>query len=419
MYEKVEQFEEIVRKRFGLQQHLLYDYGIFKKDGRLPLEQTHVLSLEFFPPGEFERIEDSNPDGTAVIDIDVYSGEVLSMLYVSGVRTGTPILLPNEDEVKRWVLEAQPTKDMLPLQVQKSECNLYMLQTYVDGIPLSPGGLIEVKVNERQELTSYAKFGSFPPSAMVQKEDYQLKLDEHMKHQAAEQVSLVQIPSVKNKEWVAAYVFDEVYVHNDGQNTSDYLMDVRTSVPVHKKMMWDEPLEEEFKEGVLFKSEILKKGWPAEKPHPLKIVFTENELKRVEEATREFLRRAYPYDSGKWELGRVHMDKEYVIAHLHRANDNRLIKRKLAVYIDCVTYKAINYMDSQLFLSMYNDLKPSKEAKINGVHAFEQLWDCATLEPWYVYNPKSNTYEICGKLDCEYGIRADNGERVTVNDLFL
>ena len=39
------------------------------------------------------------------------------------------------------------------------------------------------------------------------------------------------------------------------------------------------------------------------------------------------------------------------------------------------------------------------------------------LKPYYVYDFEHKQYVLCGKIDCQYGVNAGNGEVISLDDL--
>lgn len=66
---------------------------------------------------------------------------------------------------------------------------------------------------------------------------------------------------------------------------------------------------------------------------------------------------------------------------------------------------------------MYMELKEVDEIKVTKEKAFEQLKDFIQLTPYYVYDFEEGYYVLCGKLDCQYAVKACNGEIVELSEL--
>src|SRR5699024_1194513 len=125
-----------------------------------------------------------------------------------------------------------------------------------------------------------------------------------------------------------------------------------------------------------------------------------------------------PNESGKWRLQLFYRENNYIVAVVrHLENTNLVFRRKLTVYIDQYTFEVINLIDNQVMLDIVNDYSQAQHPKVTQKEAFEQLRDYLTLEPVYVFQPSTERYILCGKLDCQYGVDAITGKIVHLDKL--
>ena len=89
----------------------------------------------------------------------------------------------------------------------------------------------------------------------------------------------------------------------------------------------------------------------------------------------------------------------------------------MKLFIDAETYQVLNYMDNKSFLEMYMELEEAEEIKVAKEEAFEKLKDFIELTPYYVFDFEQGYYVLCGKLDCQYAVKANNGEVIELNEL--
>ena len=136
------------------------------------------------------------------------------------------------------------------------------------------------------------------------------------------------------------------------------------------------------------------------------------------DSSQEFLRQEYPNDTGKWILKTLHRDKGYIHAILRtNKQDNRVFQRKLMIMIDAKSLQVVNYMDNKPMLEVFDQFQAPEKVTINKEEAYEKLKELFELKPYYVYDFEQKQYVLCGKLDCQYGVNASNGEVIALDDL--
>lgn len=130
------------------------------------------------------------------------------------------------------------------------------------------------------------------------------------------------------------------------------------------------------------------------------------------------MRQEYPNDTGKWKLKTLHREMEYIHAIL-RANkqDNRVFQRKLTIIIDAKSFQVLNYIDNQMMLEMFDEFQASDEISITKDEAYKKIKPLLELEQCYVYDFDEERYILCGKLDCQHGVDASNGEVIALDDI--
>lgn len=133
-----------------------------------------------------------------------------------------------------------------------------------------------------------------------------------------------------------------------------------------------------------------------------------------------FFSQEYRNDSGLWVLKSLYRDKGYIHATLiAKEQQERVFKRKLKLFIDSMTFQVLNYMDNKPFLKAYMELTDAEEIKVTREEAFEKLKlkDLLELTPYYVYDFEQDNYVLCGRLDCQFAVKANNGEVVELSEL--
>ncbi|KKI89040.1 hypothetical protein WQ54_27825 [Bacillus sp. SA1-12] len=85
--------------------------------------------------------------------------------------------------------------------------------------------------------------------------------------------------------------------------------------------------------------------------------------------------------------------------------------------IDADSLQAVNYIDNKSMLEIFDQFQVPDNITIKKEEAYEKVKGLLELKPYYVYDFKRKQYVLCGKLDCQYGVDASNGEVIVLTDL--
>ncbi|MCE3023145.1 glutamine synthetase, partial [Staphylococcus pasteuri] len=80
-----------------------------------------------------------------------------------------------------------------------------IFQACFHGIPASPSGYIEVKLDDVGRLLFFSISGSFPSNDLVEAIDYTLTFDHDVKQVAHKHLKLLELPSSKQEKWLSMY----------------------------------------------------------------------------------------------------------------------------------------------------------------------------------------------------------------------
>ena len=381
--------------------------------------------MEWFPNHVQDYYnDDTNPDGTAVIEVDVHSKQFLSAIFVKGktfAEHGIQFSNPTEEKIIKWIEQETGLRYSKQFELYKKENGELHFRECFDGIVVSPTGLIEVNVDENGKLTLFTIHGKFSSADLVKKEEYTLSFDK-VEQIAKEQLKLVEFPSFKQEQIIPIYTVDELYIANNNLETIhfDHFTEVRTVVPVNKILTWEEPIRELFvRKETNWIAEVSAEQAFSGEPSPDIYPITAMEKEKCIQAVRRFLQQNYWDESGLWLLKTLHRERGYIYATLGTPKfDNRLFKRKLIVIIDEENFEFINYMDNKSLMAIYDRFPQLDTAvTISKEEAYEKLKEYYSLEPCYVFNEKLKQYILCGKLDCSYALNAANGEILQLEDM--
>lgn len=415
MDRRIKDLVDYTRDTYSLTRYDLHQWDI-RRSMTIFNETVYTLNMVWFPNHIKNWNEECNPDGTAYIEIDIHSKKLKSIMLVKEISYIDSIKfnLHNRDEIINWIEKETGLNDGKQFEFWKEEDRTLYFKGCIDGLAVSPSGYIELKLDEEGRPTFFSVIGQFPSKKLVKQETYALSLDK-IEEWAKKQLKLIEFPVIHEKKLVPAFAIEEVYIKNDGSSTLPYEFFANENVrfPIDKVIEWDHPNQSTFcrKEVSFVKHVTPEQAFRCE-PHPDLQPITEEEIQTCIRATQKFLSQEYANDSGKWVLKSLHRDHGYIYATLRTPEQKvRLFGRKMVLFIDSKTYDVLDYMDNESFLNdRYMEIKEAEQIEIAKEEAFAKLKDYIQLTPTYVYDFKQGCYVLCGKLDCDFAVKADHGE---------
>ncbi|MBB6447970.1 hypothetical protein [Bacillus benzoevorans] len=423
MDRRIQELIDFTKIKFGLENYYLQRHQ-FERSVNIFNETVYIFCMEWFPNHVTEQEDDGlNPEGTAVIEINVKSRKFERAIFVSGesyAEAGITFSNLKTEDVIKWVEGETGLTYGKQFQLETEGEGELHFKECIDGVAVSPSGFIDVEFNQEGKLTSFSVHGQFPSKEMIKEETYSLLL-ESVEHLAKEQLQLIEFPSKKLKQWIPAYGLEEIYITNDRTLTIPYefIVDIRSYLKIDKTIYWDEPINEPFeRKEIRWIEDVTAEQAFLHEPSPDSFPITESEQEQCEMAVKDLLRQEYPNDTGKWMLKTLHRDKGYIHAILKvNQKDNRVFQRKLKIMIDAESLQTAFYMDNKQMLEIYDQFQESDMVTITKKEAFEKLKQLFELKPYYVYDFEQKQYVLCGKLDCQYGVNAASGEVIALDDL--
>ncbi|KRG12166.1 hypothetical protein [Lederbergia galactosidilytica] len=422
MDKRIEELINFTREKYCLHEYYLHTFDIYRST-TIFKETVYSLSMEWFP-NHINNWDDEtyNPEGTVSIEIDIHSRKTKHVIFSQGISTvnGMTFDLNNRDEIIKWIEKETGLNYGRQFEFWKEEERELHFKECIDGIVVSPSGYIEFKLDKEGRLTLFSVYGQFPSEKLVKKEKYILSL-EQVEELAKEQLKLIEFPVIEQKKLVPAFAIEEIYVKNDGSSTLPYefFVDDKFPLQMDKVIEWDDQIQKPFQGKIISLIENVTPDQAFQcEPHPDLRPITEEDVKKCIHTIRKFLSQEYTNDSGKWTLKSLYRDKGYIHATLKaKEQKERVFRRKMKLFIDSETYEVLNYMDNKPFLKEYMELKEAEEIKVTKEEAFEKIKEFIELTPYYVYDFGQGYYVLCGKLDCQYAVKANNGEVVELSEL--
>jgi len=423
MNSMIEELIDFTKEKFGLGNYYLEQHSIYRNVNIFNIT-VYTLCMEWFPNHVAEQEDDdSNPEGTAVIEINVNTRKFERAIFVMGktyAKDGITFVNLDTNNIIKWIEQETGLTYGKQFQLHKEEEGELHFKECIDGVAVSPSGYIEIRFDKKGNLTLLSVHGQFPSKEIVKEETYTLSL-EIVEQLAKEQLKLVEYPSYEKKQLFPVYGIEEIYVTNDQISTIpfEFFADVRSHLEINKTMHWDEPINKPFeREEIRWIEEVSIEQALLCVPSPDSLPITKVEQEKCVMAVKDFLRQEYPNDTGKWILITLHRDKRYIHAILkENQQDNRVFQRKIKLIIDANSLKAVNYMDNKSMLETFGQFQAPEKVMITKEEAYGKIKEMFELEPYYVYDFEQKKYVLCGKLDCQYGVNAVSGEAISLDDL--
>lgn len=425
---RIAEWVDQAKLKFGLSAYVLNNCKIHRRV-ELVNQTVYYLTMEWWPSAIAEPQEEGyNPEGTAVIELDMNNLRWASAIFVGGKSYADMIAFERTDldHIVSWIAQETGLTYGKQFKLLNQKEDGFTFQECLDDIPMSPTGLIEVKFDLEGKLTFYSAKGSMLERDKVEtkSEGDSLSLDQ-VEQIAKQQLKLVEFPVIEKKQYIPVYGIEEIYVASDLSKTIpfEFIVDHRARLKLDKVFYWETSLSEPFQRVQMnfMEEEVIPEQAFSLEPHPDTYPITSIEQKRCTEAIKDFLRQVYPGDSGKWNIHMLYRDHGYIHAKLMFINpggDQGLHQGKMLVILDRDKYNVLNYMDNRSFLSeIYQDLQAAAPTTVNRDAAFEKIKHLIELKPVYVYDFKQEKYILCEKIDCQYGVHAATGEIVSLNDL--
>ncbi|MGY4689279.1 hypothetical protein [Salibacterium sp. K-3] len=420
MDNRVKEWVETARETLGLQSYYLYDWH-FRREATVFDETRYILGMEWFPlHAEGRTEEELNPEGTAVVEMDVTKMQWKSIVFVGGVSHAEELAFYDEGTagLVRWVEKITGISGLETFECIYNEGGKYRFQEMVNGIPVTPGGWIDIQCNEKGWVTLFAMEGPFASSDIVRKETFTLALSD-IEWLTERQLKRLDIPEEGEKKIYPVYGVEEIYVLNDSSDVLPFPAEIGRETPVHQILEWSAPLETALdKKPVDMTEEVEAAQVFSEHPHPDTFPITGDEKDEAVRAVHTMLRQEHPEDSGRWLLQTLYPEKGYIMARLtDNTKDYFIFPRRLKIVIDREQLIAVNEMDSEWIRSLYDEFAGPQPALLTGEEALEKIRARMTLTPEYVYDFSRGQYRLCGKLDAPCFVHAERAEIIEQNDI--
>lgn len=420
--QRIQVFIDETKEKFGLHHYYLARHQLYRNINIFN-ETIYTLAMEWFPKHiALDQHDDGNPDGTAIIEMEIHSKKYKSIIFVGGQSYANGIRFDRIDlnEVIKWIEQETGLIYGKQFHLRQEQEQRYQFFECINGVPVSPSGTIEIEFDSSGNLTLFSVAGQFPAKDTVHEEAYTLSL-EKIENIAKSQFQLVEFPNDEQEKLTSVYALEEIYVTNDNMSTIPFeaALDGRPYVKLDQTIYWESPANQSFeKQEIQWKEDISVDQAFAREPSPDSLPISKADQERCIQAIQNLLSQKYANDSGKWILKTLHRDSGYIHATLTKKEQGHLIfKRKLTVIIDASQFHPVNFIDNKPILEIFDNYQRAEKVTVTKEEAFEKIKEKLELKPCYVYNFDQKKYVLCGKLDCQYGVDASSGEVIALADL--
>jgi hypothetical protein len=421
MDKRLQKIADETKMKFGLEAYQLETYSIYKERDSKG-EAYYTFNMEWYPEKIDEPVEeDTNPDGTAIIEYNIQKQMYKSVSFVQGksFSTRTHFTEMTPEEIADWVEKETGLTYGTEFNLSQANGFGFQFKSDVDGIGITPSGIIEVEFDSEGKLTSFYIFGTIPSKDEVEIGQFTLTLEE-IEPLVKKQLGLVKFPLEADKRFVPVYAMEEIYVTMDGLRTIPFFEHERLEVLVDEVVEWDHPFDGELirEDYLTFLSEANVDEAFGNVGVEEKLTLSEEEIERSKNVARDVLRTEFPDESGKWKLSSVQRQENSieVVCQMNEENPT-IFNRKVVVFINPQTMSLLNYIDNGAMFEIFDSFAPAEKATVKHSEAFEKMIPYITLDPAYVYDAVIGKYALCGLLDAVEGVNAVTGEVVSLEDL--
>ncbi|MGD6879206.1 hypothetical protein [Bacillus infantis] len=421
MDQRIKKFADSVFEKFGLAEYDLGRTG-FYQDSPFQNKTDYTLCMEWFPIGAAAEGDDSNPEGTAVIEVHIPSGRTRRAIFAGGKTSadGVKFMPGDRGSMIDWIEKETGLSYGQQFMLTNEKGRRLHFSAAVNGTAIYPGGYIELETDEEGRLITFSSYGSFPEAGQVQEEKYALSLEDIDEDLLREQLIFAQFPNQEKEKWFSLFAIEEVFIRNDRMKTIEFdPIGMEPKLMVDQVIDWDKPSDVPFERKPIIESEDIgaDQAFGGE-PHIESCPIREEETDKCTDAVRQVLSREYPGESGQWTLKTLRRSRGCIDAVLRKSgHDFSVFKRKLTVVIDAHSYEPRNYIDNRMMLDMFDGYQVPREKTVDKDEAFEKLKSYFFLKPVYVYDVEKEKYVLCGKLDCRHAVDAETGEIVLLDDI--
>lgn len=415
-----QQLQQLVDKwtnRYGLQQYEIGTYHFFKQATLDGVVQYH-LTVEFYPKGASPYEEDElNPDGTAIIDYNLTTETIVSILFVNAQSFATTHPFPTQtvQEVAQWIeTETGYTYGDHFVAVDTVD-NGYLFEGVINGYSVCPTATIEIQFDNEGKLTTFHMQHMEYIDGAVPEETFPITIEQLSSH-ISDQLTFMYYPIEETEKWLPIYILEEGLFTKDGRYKpipEDF------SQPVHTPLYWDAPLANTINRQPIEPFQHI----PADEAFAYaktteKLYVTTEQQKNIKIIAIDVLRTIHPYESGQWQLSTIRPKPNFIEVFCEKINEsNAIIPRKVVLLLQNDTLDILNYIDNKEMLTIFDHFRMTDNVQVTKEEAFHKLSSEIISTPTYRFNEQTKNYALCLKVHSTHVIDASTGELISLTDI--
>lgn len=412
------QFQEHIdytKEKYGLSAYTLKNH-IFTHD---PLD-GYVFLSEWLPSGVVSHDKDRNPDGTAIVSLNYHTKALLSIVFIGEAAFPDQQTFPKNEtsELIEWIEDQTGLIYGKQYQQVKQKDDSVTFEAAVDEISVAPAGKIEIRFNTNGQMTSFLKSGYFPTESSVEMETFSLT-KEKVTDFTSDALLLRKIPLEKEEEWVPFYFIEESFIKNDAteRKISDSINEYAVYYEVDFLLNWSTPVSGNFtKQEVEIVEEASIEDALVKRTHPDHKELSEADIIAIVQESARIVQLTFPEEPNKWRVHRIFREYEHIFSEVVPADSDKIYERKLKIILNDELH-ALNVVDNDILYQLLGHFKVRDTVEIKPEAALALLAEEITLDPVFVYNRETKTYQIHGALSCPSAVNAITGEVVSLDTL--
>lgn len=398
-----------LKHNWGLQEFYLKDVTLHREASSINTTD-YRLDMEWFPPGA-EMEDDLNPLGTVAVDVNITYGFITSFIIVESndLRQNPPKLSGTRlHDVVTWIELQTGLKNNSDFQFKRQNidngCTEYYFTSIFQGKKVSPGGYIEVKVNEAGSIVFYSLSGFFHTLYPEISINPTISQPIHQLEKVKEE-HVVLFGLLDESQYRLLYGVEEDFIEVERE---EIILQWKQEDPIQKitnskTEVWK--LWETFLESQTISEEEIELNIP----HPDTIHITSDEKAGLIQAITNYMHTHRPEESGTWKMENIERQYGLVYADVVPIDSADRFIDKFKFLYDTNNHEIVQVLDKREMFSRIMEI-PKLEVNVSKAEAVAILDKDIFIETYFVYDQERNELREMHWIDCHVFVDAMTGE---------
>lgn len=416
MSSRIQTWIEVLTNDWGLKEFELGNSSIRREVSSIQTTE-YRLDIEWFPSGSVME-EDMNPPGTIRAEVNLTYGLLTRLVVgISEDHRENPPLLSGVGlkNIVAWIESETGLKYGVDFQFKREnkedDCTEYFFSSIMHNRVVSPGGYIEVKVNEKGCISSYSLLGFF--SALLP--EIPVEPMHQQQFQSLEEVKEKQVilfGSLEETGYRLLYGVMEAFIDDEKSLANDEIIlhwnvgDPIQEVPRSDSRIFD--LWKKFYESQTITEEEMGENIP----HPDSLLITAEEKSGFLQVITNYMREHRPNESGKWQVENIDRQQGHLHANVVPVRVLDRIVDKFKFMYDAKEHVIVQVIDKREMFSGMMELPSLDTVEISKEEATAILDKDIFFKPYYVYDKDQKVMKSMLMIDCHTFVDAVTGEIV-------